>query len=114
MLIQSKNARADLQDTIQELADKVKEDAQQHRMYTETLIKEIADLKERISEQQNATDELKDQHCSQLASKDKQHAETKTLHERSFDELSKSHAAELKKLNADSKAEKERHAGELR
>lgn len=83
-------------------------------MYTETLIKEIADLKEQISEQKNAADKLSDEHCSQLASKDKTHAETKKSHERSLDELGKSHAAELKKLNADSKAEKERHAVELR
>jgi hypothetical protein len=46
MLGQSEGAREDLQATIQEIADKVKEDAEQHQMYSDTLIREIADLKQ--------------------------------------------------------------------
>ena len=45
MLASSEKARDDLQDHIQKLADQVNLDAQQHKLFSDTLCKEIKDLK---------------------------------------------------------------------
>ena len=50
MFSQSEQARADLQSHIQEIADKVFEDAQQHELYQDTLINENGGLKTQIED----------------------------------------------------------------
>lgn len=91
----------------------MKADATQHKMYSDTLVKEIASLKAKIVQMNKDTDKLKAQHGDQLTSKDKKHADTMKSHEKTLDALKKGHSAELSSLDAASRAEKEQHAAEL-
>jgi chromosome segregation ATPase len=66
MLSQSEGAREDLQATIHEIADKVKEDAEQHQMHANTLTKEIADLKQQINAMEQKAAEVKQAHLREM------------------------------------------------
>mgnify|MGYP007096699725 CR=1 FL=1 len=50
MLSQSEGAREDLQATIHEIADKVKEDAEQHQLFQTTLTQENSALQAQVEE----------------------------------------------------------------
>ena len=91
MLGQSEAAREDLHATIKEIAEKVNDDAEQHQRYSDTLIREIANLKAQIEDLHKQAADTKQAHLKAMDAKDRDHAAKVDAHTRLVDELRKAH-----------------------